>query len=71
MSSVAEQLRAQSRSEERALTPAERVERARLLGEMMLAAYRAARGVDRETALAALDRQRQIGRRPSKAAGGG
>jgi hypothetical protein len=71
MSSVADQLRAESQGEERRLTPAERVERAQRLGELALAAYQAARRVDRQTALAALDRQRQAGRRPSKAAGGG
>lgn len=46
----------------------ERIELAFRLGEADLALYQAAHGVDREAALTALRRQRQVGRRPSRCA---
>jgi hypothetical protein len=64
MRSVADELREEQRQAELALSPDERVRRALAMGELALEAYRAARGIDRATALRELEAQRQRGRRP-------
>ena len=68
MRSVADRLRAEDRAALLALTPAERVALALALGERDLEIFRAAHHppLTREKAARLLDRQRQIGRRPSR-----
>ena len=68
MRSVADRLRAEDRAAFLALTPAERVALALALGARDLEIYRAAHHppLTREEAARLLDRQRQIGRRPSR-----
>lgn len=65
MRSVADDLRESLRQETRQLSVAERLEQAFRLGEEGLEMFRQARGLDRETAIRLLQRQRQAGRTPS------
>ncbi len=58
-------LRRERQERELAMTPAERMALADRLGEEALQTYMAAHGLDRESALRAIRRSRQIGRRPS------
>ncbi|HJX29080.1 MAG TPA: hypothetical protein VJ885_14320 [Thermoanaerobaculia bacterium] len=66
MKSVADDLRDELREEMRKLSPGERLELALQLGEEGLESFRKAHGLDRETAVRLLERQRQVGRIPSK-----
>jgi hypothetical protein len=58
-------LRRERQQRELAMTPAERVALARRLGEQALQTYMSAHRLDRESALRAIRKSRQIGRRPS------
>ena len=64
--SVAEEASRAERARVAALSASERVALALALGERDLAAWCAARGVDRETGRLELERRRQAGRRPSR-----
>jgi hypothetical protein len=68
MRSVADGLRSDTQSRLRAVTPAERVEMAFRLGDADLEAFMCAHGLARAEALAALQRARRTGRRPSACA---
>jgi hypothetical protein len=68
MASVADRLRAEDRAALLALSPTERVRLALALGRRDVAWLRAARpGLTAEAAARRLERQRQVGRRPSAA----
>jgi len=66
MRSVADELRERDREAIASLPLEERLRRAIELGEIGLAAFQQAQGVDRRTAIRLLQRQRQAGRRPSR-----
>ena len=65
MKSVASVLRERTAADIRQLTPAERVQLAFRLGDEAIESFRAARGLDRRTAIRLLERRRQATRRPS------
>jgi hypothetical protein len=65
-SKVAEELRLEQIEEMRRMTPSERIALARELRERGLIVYMAAQKVDRDTALKAIRRERQAGRRYSR-----
>lgn len=65
-SKVAEQLRQEQIEAIRQMTPSERVALALELGERDLEAYMAVQKSDRETAVRAIQREHQNGRRPSR-----
>ncbi len=58
-------LRRERQQRELAMTPSERVALAKQLGEQALQTYMSAHGLDRESALRAIRKTRQFGRRPS------
>ena len=64
-SRIADELRAEQREEVLRMTPSERVALALRLGERDLRIYMSVQKVDRDTALQAIRRSRQIGRRRS------
>jgi hypothetical protein len=66
MSTVAERLSEDSRARLRAMTAAERLAEALLLGERATLAYAAAHGLDRDEARRELERAAQAGRRASR-----
>lgn len=66
MQSVADDLRQELEDEVNALSIEERLALILRLGERDLDLYAQANGLDRETARRALERQRQVGRTPSK-----
>ena len=66
MSSVAESLREQSRARLRAMTPAERVSEAFMLGARGVEVYGAAHELGRDDARRRLERVAQAGRRASR-----
>jgi hypothetical protein len=66
MKSVADDLRDELREEMSRLSPGERLELSLRLGEEGLESFRQANGLDRETAVRLLERQRQVGRIHSK-----
>ena len=66
MRSVADDLREELQEQTLRLSVEERMALALRLGERGLELYRQAHGLDRETALRQLQRQRQVGRTPSK-----
>jgi len=66
MRSVADDLREELQEETNLLPVEERMALALRLGERCLEMYCQANGVDRETAIRELQRQRQAGRTPSK-----
>ncbi len=66
MRSVADDLRDELEEEMLRLPFEERMKLALQLGERGLEIFRQANGLDRETALQELQRQRQVGRTPSK-----
>jgi hypothetical protein len=68
MRSVADRLRDEDRQRMLAMTPAERLELSLRLGERDLTLYCAAHGVSRADARLQLQRNRQKGRNPSRAA---
>ncbi|MBK9515746.1 MAG: hypothetical protein IPO09_00055 [Anaeromyxobacter sp.] len=68
MSRIAADLRRETASADLKLTPGERLERALRLGDSDAALYAAAHGLDLEAARSALQRQRAVGRRPSRCA---
>ena len=65
-SKLAEQLRQEQIEAIRRMTPAERVALALELGERDLAFYMAFQKIDRETAVRAIRREHQAGRRASR-----
>lgn len=65
MSTVAEQLREDSRERLRRMTPAERLAEALRLGQAAIVAYAAAHGLELTEARRRLERASQAGRRPS------
>ena len=69
MSRVADLLTAEARDRLRHMTPAERLTEALALGEAAIAAYAAARGLERDEARRVLERTSQAGRRPSRVMG--
>jgi hypothetical protein len=66
MRSVADDQRRQTREEDLARTPAERIELALALGDADRELFQAATGVDAETASRLLQRRKQVGRRRSR-----
>ena len=68
MTSVNDGLRREQRERIEKMTPAERLALAEKLGEEGLAAFMAANGLDRQSALKAIRRSRRVGRRPSVSA---
>jgi hypothetical protein len=66
MRSVADDLRDELQEEALGLSFEERMALALRLGERGLELFRQANGLDRETAIRELQRQRQVGRIPSK-----
>jgi hypothetical protein len=66
MSAVAERFHEDSRGRLRAMTAAERLAEAMLLGERAVSAYAAAHGIDRDQARRQLERAAQVGRRASR-----
>ena len=66
MRSVADDLRRELSIEEARLSPLERLELCFQLWEEGLEAFRQENGLDRETAIRILQRNKQAGRRPSK-----
>jgi hypothetical protein len=66
VSSIGEQMRQETREETRRLPLEERLRRALEMGELAIEAYRAARQVDRATAIRAFEAERQRGRRPCR-----
>lgn len=65
MSTVADQLREDSRERLRRMTPAARLAESLRLGQEAIAAYAAAHGLELEEARRRLERASQAGRRPS------
>ncbi|HUP50587.1 MAG TPA: hypothetical protein VNA04_17570 [Thermoanaerobaculia bacterium] len=65
-SKVADELRAEQREQILRMTPSERVALALQLGDRDLRVYMSVQKVDRETAVQAIRRSRQIGRRRSR-----
>ena len=65
MTSVSDDLRREQRERTEKMTPAERLALAEKLSEEGLAAFMAANGMDRRSALNAIRRSRRVGRRPS------
>jgi hypothetical protein len=70
VSQVATSLRRDGARAEAALSPEERLLRALLLGDSDVQLHAAANGLTRDQALAALRRQRSMGRRTSASAAG-
>ena len=66
MSTVAERLCEESRARLRAMTAAERLAEALLLGQRAISSYAAAHRLDRDVARRELERLAQAGRRPSR-----
>ena len=66
MRSVADEFRERDRKTVQALSVQERIELALSLGDADLEIFCQTRGVDRETGVRLLRRQRQAGRTPSK-----
>ena len=66
MRSVADDLREELLAETAALSPLDRLEQSFRLWEEGLEAFRQQHGLDRETAIRVLQRNKQAGRRPSK-----
>jgi hypothetical protein len=66
MSTVAERLREDERERLRRMTAAERVAEALTLGRTAIAAFAAAHRLDTDEARRRLERNTQIGRRPSR-----
>lgn len=65
-SRVAEDVRREQREEVMRMTPQERLALGARLRERGLAQYMAAHGLSRDQAIAAIRKQRQAGRRPSR-----
>ena len=68
-SRLAETLREERRRSERALSPQERLDLARRLGDEAAKAYARLHGVTEQQAIDEFARRRRAGRRPSRAAG--
>jgi hypothetical protein len=66
MKSVASMLRARDAAFVRDMSPAERLDLAFRLGDESIESFRAARGLDRRTAVQLLQRRRQVTRQPSR-----
>jgi hypothetical protein len=66
MSTVAETLEEDSRARLRAMTAAQRLAEALLLGQRAISTYAAAHGLDRDEAHRELQRAALAGRRPSR-----
>lgn len=65
MKSVASVLRERTAADLRRMSPADRVELAFRLGDEAIETFRAAHGLDRQTAIRLIERRRQATRRPS------